>query len=329
MFTARFALTLTCALAMLALAGCGGGTAPSFNGTSFGATATHTAIVPDFKKPALITLNTQTGELEYWPIQPGGSYVPQTISGPLGIYQSYGMAANGNVVAIANYSPAEVLTYDVKTKATNTLADPYGGPLDIAIDKHGTIYAMNIDSVAVFKSGSSQPSRLGCSQFLNDNVAVAVDNEGNVYIDGYGASFTGVVEFRSGSQPCRRVHLRAVRGYIGGVGVDPKTDALIVVDDPDLCAGGLEGRMIIYPKPYLERTSRRRNLGVSYCAGTFRLDATSSIVFVADATVSAGYPLIDQRSYPSAKNEGTYGAGEFSSGGYFSGFTTIPNTLPN
>jgi hypothetical protein len=120
-----------------------------------------------------------------------------------------------------------------------------------------------------------------------------------------------------------------VRGYIGGIGVNPNTDALIVVDNPNLCAGGLEGRMIIYPKPYLERNSRRRNLNATYCAGGFRLSSTSSLIFVSDTTVSAGYPLIDQRTYPSAKNEGVYGAGQFGSGGAFGGFTTIPNTLPN
>lgn len=325
MFSARFALTLTCALAALAAAGCGRGTTPSLSGATLGAPQSHMAIAPDFKKPALITLNTLNGELEYWPIQPGGgaSTPPQAISGPLGIYSGYGMAANGNVVIIANYSPAEVVTYDVKTKAENTLPDPYGGPLDVAVDKSGTIYAMDNAYVAVYKAGSSQPSRLSCPQLLNQNVAVAVDNETNVYVDGYGPRFNGVVEFRKGSQTCRR----AARGYIGGVGVNPRTDALIVVDDPNLCAGGLEGRMIIYPKPYLERNSRRRNLNATYCAGTFRLDATSSIILVSDATVSAGFPLIDQRSYPSAKNEGRYGG--YGSSGYFGGFTTIPNTLPN
>jgi hypothetical protein len=329
MFSARFALTLTCALAALAVAGCGGGTVPSFSSATLGAPQSHRAIAPDFKKPALITLNSQSGQLEYWPIVPGGSYTPQTLSGPLGVYAGYGMAANGNVVIVANYSPAEVVTYDVKTKAENTLPDPFGKPFDVAVDKSGTIYAMDKAYVAVYKAGSSQPSRLSCPQLLNENIAVAVDNETNVYVDGYGPRFNGVVEFRKGSQTCRSLHLRSVRGYIGGVGVNPNTDALIVVDNPNLCAGGLEGRMIIYPKPYLERNSRRRNLNASYCAGTFRLSSDSSIIFVSDSTVSAGYPLIDQRSYPSAKNEGTYGAGQFGSSFYFGGFTTIPNTLPN
>ncbi|MBV8066740.1 MAG: hypothetical protein JO113_02100, partial [Candidatus Eremiobacteraeota bacterium] len=110
---------------------------------------------------------------------------------------------------------------------------------------------------------------------------------------------------------------------------DPKTDDLIVVDNPDLCAGGFEGRMIIYSKPYERRTARHRNLNATYCAGTFRLDARSSRIFASDSTVSAGYPLIDQRSYPKALNGATYQDGEFGSSGYFGGFTTIPNTLPN
>ena len=53
------------------------------------------------------------------------------------------MAANGNLIAIANYNPAEIVTYNVKTKREKTLPDPYGGPVDVAIGKQGSVYAMN------------------------------------------------------------------------------------------------------------------------------------------------------------------------------------------
>lgn len=329
MFSARFALTRACGLALIAGAGCGGGATPNVSSASLVNHSAGAAVAPDFKKPALITLDTQTGQLEYWPIQPGGSNTPVPISPSLGIYKGFGMAANGNTVVIANLSPAEVVTYNVKTKSEHTMPDPFGSPYDVAVDKHGTIYAMDVAYIAVYKAGSSQLSRLDCPQSLNRNIAVAVDNEGNVYLDGYGPRLSGVFEFRGGSNPCRQVHLRAVRGYIGGVGVDPKTDALLTIDNPNLCAGGFEGRLIIYPKPYLVRTSRRRNLGANYCAGTLRFDSTSSILFVGDFTVSAGFPLIDQHSYPSGKSQGVYSASSFGSNGVFGGFTTIPNTLPN
>jgi hypothetical protein len=188
---------------------------------------------------------------------------------------------------------------------------------------------LNLTSVAVFKAGSSQPTELTCS-YINVGEAIAVDNESDVFVDGYGPDgFMGVVEYAAGSQNCTKLHLRRQNGYVGGVGVDPKTDDLIVIDNPGLCAGGLEGRMIVYPKPYEPGTSHRRDLGANYCAGTFRLNSTSSLIFVSDATVSAGYPLIDQSTYPKGKRKGYYQSSPSGYSGSFGGFTTIPNTLPN
>ena len=92
---------------------------------------------PNLKTPALITLNTQNGDLEYWPIRPNGGDRPQQVSQTLGIFQVYGMAANGNVVAIASYSPSEIVTYDVESKASKVLPDPAGGAVDVAIGKDG------------------------------------------------------------------------------------------------------------------------------------------------------------------------------------------------
>ena len=279
------------------------------------------------KKPALVTLDLQGGELEYWPIHTGGSTTPTPFTASLGIFSGYNMAAEGDVIAIANNRPAEVFTYNVRKKQSTTLADPYGTPIDIAIDKSRTIYALNITNVTVYRPGSSKPSELSC-QYINDAVAIAVNNEGDVFVNGYGPSgFMGVVEFHHGKQTCRKLNLQAEEGYAGGVGTDPKTDDLIVVDNPDLCAGGYEGRMLIYPKPY-GSTHTEHNLNATYCAGTFRLDATSTIIFVSDATVSAGFPIIDQRSYPDAADEGQY-TGGYGSHASFGGFTTIPNTLPN
>ena len=312
--------------AVASAAGCGGNLTPGVASYSATQQAAH-IVVPDAKTPILISLDIQSGQLIYWPIQPGGGTQPKPLSASLGIYASAGLVANGNVVAIANYRPAEVVTYNVRSKATNVLSDPYGNPVDIAIDKHGTIYSLHFANVSVFKAGTSQPGLLSCPTVTQGDT-IAADNEGNVYVNGYGNHFMGVIEYPKAAQPCRVVHLRAEQGYAGGVLVNPKTDALLVVDNPDLCAGGLEGRMIIYPKPYLTRTARRRNLNASYCAGEIRLDAASNSIFVQDYTVSAGFPLIDQETYPGAKLQGVYQdySGPSAS---FSGFTTIPNTLPN
>lgn len=280
-----------------------------------------------FHEPALIAFDTLNGSLEYWPIARGGGQTLQPLSGPLGINAGYALASEGNTVVIANYSPAEVVTYDIKTKAESTMPDPYGQPFDVAIDSKGMIYALSSANVAVYTPGSSQPKELTCSD-ISTGEAVAVDRAGDVFVDGYGSHFEGVVEFQARSTQCTVPHLRAVRGYIGGVGVDPKTDDLVTVDDPDDCAGGIEGRMIVYPRPLAQRTSVRRVLNANYCSGIFRLDADSTHIFYADATVSDGYPLIEEARFPSGKWEGTYQDGYYS-GGDFAGFTVMPSALPN
>jgi hypothetical protein len=278
------------------------------------------------QKPALITFDASTGGLAYWHIQNDGSMTLQPLSKSLGISSVYALAADGDTVIIANYSPPEIVTYNVDTASESTMSDTYGNPRDVAVDKQGNIYALNAASVTVYKAGS-QPAELACSH-IDNGEAIAVDNEGDVFVDGYGSHFQGVVEFAAGTNKCTVPHLRASHGYIAGVGVDPQTDDLIVVDDPDLCAGGLEGRMIIYPKPYAKQTSRRHVLSATYCSGTFRLDARSRHIFYSDATVSDGVPIVDQADYPTGKYDGQYWLGYYSSV-YFSGFTTIPNTLPN
>jgi len=316
-------------LALAALAsGCGGNVASGASAPLPNAVA-RSGARNALKIPALITLNLQNGELEYWPIRSGGGDQPHQLSAPLGVFNAYALAANGNVIVIANDSPSEIVTYDVKSKTENTTADPFGEAIDVAVGKDGTIYALNVNNVAVYHPGSSQPSELTC-QYLNDDVAVAVDDESDLFVNGYGpGGFMGVVEFPAGSNTCAKVPIRKESGYAGGIGIDPKNDDLIVVDNPDLCAGGLEGIMLVYPKPYGHKLAHKKNLNANYCAGTFRLNAASTTIFVYDATISAGYPLIDQRSYPGGANEGTYQVGTFGSSGYFGGFTTIPNTLPN
>lgn len=313
--------------AALFVSACGGGATPNATGLTGGLQSLIPAISP-LKTPALITFDLATGGLAYFTLQSGGSKTLTPFTSSLGVSTANALAADGNVVIIASYSPAGIATYNVKTKVKKSMSETFGQPYDVAVDKHGNIYAMNKASVAVYKSGSSKPTELTCSN-ITLSEAIAVDNEGDVFVDGYGpASFQGVMEYPAGSQNCIKLNLRKPLGYPAGVGVDPKTDDLIVIDDPNLCAGGNNGRMVIYPKPYEQRTSTVHNLRTTYCAGTFRLDASSTHILYTDATVSAGVPIIDQALYPSAKFEGRYWLGSFSSNS-FSGITTIPNRLPN
>jgi hypothetical protein len=282
-------------------------------------------------KPALIALDSGTGALVFWPIRPKGGNHPRTLSKPLGLSGASSMVANGNVVAIANRYPPEVVLYDVKTKAQSTLSDPYGTPLDIAIDRNAALYVLNFanptGNVAMYPAGSPQPKKLGC-RFMKVGDSIAVDNEGDIFINGIERNgFYGVVEIPNGPggpepRNCTRLRLKQEPGYDAGLAVDPKTDDLIVLDNPDQCAGGSEGRMTIYPKPYQRSTGRSHQLGAN-CAGGIRLDATSTVVFVGDQSVSGAYTYILQRSYPDGKNLGTY------NGVNPAGMTTIPNTLPN
>jgi hypothetical protein len=315
-------------LAVVLIAGCGGNTAtPSVPSVALGGARGLHRAAASLTKPALITFDPQTEGLAYFPIQHNGSQSLTPFTGSLGISNASALAGDGDVVIIASYSPAEIVTYNADTKAETTMSDPFGNPYDVAVDKHGNIYAMSSADVAVYKAGSATPAELTCSAVATSE-AIAVNNEGDVFVDGYGSKFEGVIEYPAGSQHCMRPHLRATRGYIAGVGVDPKTDALIVIDDPDDCAGGIEGRMVIYPKPYEQRTSVRRVLNASYCSGAFRLDASSTHIFYSDASVSDGIPIIDQARYPAAKFEGQYWLGYYSNDS-FSGITTIPNRLPN
>jgi hypothetical protein len=320
-------ISLTFAAALVA--GCTGNTVSSDAANTlpkipFGASSAGAPSVTRLLHlPALIALDLTTGKLEYWHVQAGSSGSPQAISPSLGISQGDGLVGNGHVVDVANYSPPEVVVYNVLTGAQKILPDPYGAPLDIAVGTKGSLYVLHIASVTVFSAPGFKTAKLSC-QYVDSSVAIATDNENDIFIDGYGPNgFMGVVEYPAGSGTCAKLHLRPAKGYLAGVGVDPKTDDLIVVDDPDFCAGGLEGRMLVYTKPYGPKTATFHNLKSNYCAGNIRLDAKSANIFVSDATISDGAPIVDQLTYPSSHPVASY------SGGYFGGFTTIPNTLPN
>jgi hypothetical protein len=94
------------------------------------------------------------------------------------------------------------------------------------------------------------------------------------------------------------------------------------LSDPDLCAGGFEAEMTIYPKPYQKSTGVVHEMAGN-CTSGLRLNADSTLVYYGDQDVSGSFSFPRQVSYPGGHNSGTY------SNGTPSGFTTIPNTLPN
>jgi len=325
-------LSLTSILAAaLVLSACAGGATPS----SPSVTVTQAgAFERSLKQPAIVAFDTQTGRLETWPLQGGKHVGRRFISGPLGFTDVRGMVGNGDVVSMTNYSPAEIVNYNIDTRTVTTLPDPYGGPTDVAIDTQGTLYALDVNGVAVYKAGSNQPYRLTCDAMVRSHW-LAVDNEGDVLVigelRGYGLSY-GVIEYAAGSSTCTSVPVRSEGApYVGGIGIDPTTDDLIVVDKVG-CAGGHEGSMIIYRRPYGTKTVRRGNLRGN-CPGPFRLDATSTHILFPDGSPELGdsarrrqicyKECVTQRSYPGLREVA------IRKGGYVGGVTTIPNRLPN
>lgn len=282
------------------------------------------------KTPALLFDDSTTGALEYWPIVRGGSSNPTRISQP-GIFHGLGMVANGRVVSFANDSPNEVVTFDVRNQHENTLPDPYGTPFDIAIGKDASLYVINDyngrTNVAIYPGGAPRPRELSC-RFVSFSQQIAVDNEGDIFLNGIESTNSiGVVEIPNGPngpepQKCKELNGLQPETANAGIAVDPKTDALIVLSNPDECAGGEEGRMTIYPKPYRARTAIVHDIGEN-CSWGLRLSGDSKLVFVHDEDVSGSHIFVLQRSYPDGRRFGTY------HGPHPSSFTTIPNTLPN
>lgn len=282
-------------------------------------------------QPILITMNSRSGALESWPMQRGGGGHPMPLSGNLGLPAVAGLAADGNVIVIASQRPPEIVLYDVQTQTTRSLADPFGTPVDVAVGKDGSIYAINVARsgapVTVYPAPSFRPLELICG-LVSSGIAIAVDNESDIFIQGYGSgTSTLVAEIPTGAsgpdvRHCTRLPLKENAGYVEGVAIEPSTDALLTLDDPGACAGGIEGRLTVYPKPYNRLTGRSRKVGV-LCSGGLRLNADSTVVFVGDSSLDFGTSVILQRAYPGGGDLGIY------HGGSPVGFTTIPNTLPN
>jgi hypothetical protein len=288
------------------------------------------------KLPALIAVTQQVQGLEYWTIKPRGSSKPRTITTKLTLGYS-ALVAKGDIVYAAIQSPPQVLVYDIRRGTQGTMADPFGTPVDVAIGKDASLYVVNTGpgNVAWYPKGSGQAQEVSCKYiYLGENIAV--DNEGDVFVQGYEKHGTtaGVVEIPNGpsgpqGSECKRLQLISEdTTYVAGLAIDPKTDSLITLDNPDLCAGGDEGRMTIYPKPYNGNTATSVVLGGN-CTGGLRLSSDSTLVFYGDESVSGGFSYIDSSTYPAGKHRGVYSEGGSFGGQGPGGFTTVPNSLPN
>jgi PBP1b-binding outer membrane lipoprotein LpoB len=284
------------------------------------------------KAPALIATDITTGALVYWPTRRGSRKSrrePITFTQSLGAYWGYAMAANGDTLVIANANPREIMTYNIKNKRMTTFKDKYGMPYDVAVDKKGNIYAMNTNSIIAYPVDSNSEKKLTCNQ-MTENETIGADNEGDVFVNGYDGNDFGVVEYPVRGGKCKALNLQPELGYPGGVGVDPKTDDLIVIDNPGVCAGGpLTARMTIYPRPYHSTNFTQANLHATYCDGIFRLDKDSMHIYLADQTYDINGEVIDVRTFPAGTGHGYYSRKIYGSYDQIGGFTAVPNALPN
>ena len=282
--------------------------------------------------PALITVNRNTNALEFWPLSARGGKSPQTFATGLGLSGADAMAANGSTLYIAN--SLSIVTYDVVSKRETRMPDAFGIPLDIAIGKDTSLYVANDgnggpSNVLMYPPGSTHPRELICPQLAFVD-GVAVNNEGDILVGGWeaGGAPSGIFEIPNGPhgpEPAKCYHLPLKDGIsasIAGYAVNPKTDDLIVLDNPSQCAGGAEGRITIYPRPYDRTNSTSRILGGN-CTGGLWLSADTTIVYYGDTDVSGSFNFIRQATFPGAKQMGTYW------GGASGPFVTIPNALPN
>jgi hypothetical protein len=332
-------------VAAASLAGCGG--ANSTSAVPNGFREAQSRSVPEVRSrdvpgavdavpqllqtPALISINRNTSALQYWLISPTGGKTPQTVATNLGVSGAGAMAAHDRTLYIADGGTASIRIYDVATKTGSSLADPFGTPLDLAVGKDLSVYVANDakpPNVAMYPAGSSPPVKLGC-KLLSFIDGVAVNNEGDIFIYGFekNPGPDGLFEIPngpSGPEPdkCAHVSLKMNEQEITGYAFDPKTDDLVVLDDPDQCAGGSEGRMTIFPPPYAGTVGTSRILGGN-CPGGLWLNADSTLVFYDDTDVSSSDSFIRQATFPEGKRMGTY------FGGATAAFATIPNTLPN
>ena len=284
---------------------------------------------PQAQPARLITMSSQTGRLEAWPVQRGGGGDPEPFTPPLNLGDANPLLTFGDVVAMTGANPPRVILYNVKTATTRLLPDPFGTPIGIAAGKDATIYAINIAKkgapVTMYRPPAHRAVELSCG-LMNTGEAIAVDNEGDIFIDGYGKD-GNVVEIPNGPngpepQNCVSLPLKGNAGYVAGIAVDPKTDDLITLDDPSLCAGGEEGRMTIYSKPYNKLTGRSIDIGMN-CSGGLWLNADATIVYTSDEDVSGSFGFILQRSFPDGGDMGIYHSRNTG------GFAPMPGTLPD
>jgi hypothetical protein len=284
---------------------------------------------------------TNKNELRYWPIDKNGGRTSYSIGTLKNVSGASAMAANGSTIAVAVQKPPSVVLFDTSTGNQSSLADSGGIPIDIAYDTHGDIFALNgtYRNVIVYKAPRFTATVVNCSLFAGVPEYVAVDRQGNIFVNVSVNSNSAIIEIPKGpngyeQRKCSQLPIQE-SGYPAGLLVDSKTNSLIVFHNPDQCAGGEEGVMDTYAAPYGKGELTSTNLHGN-CTATLRFGPDQQHVYFEDAspTLPRGHirPTIgdihvSQRSYPGGLGTAEYRFRWLTS--YPTGITTIPNELPN
>jgi len=282
----------------------------------------------------LVAYDNNASDIEAWNVTSSGGSRPTVLASPDFTSNVIAVAGAGSFgsdqdVILAGSSPSsETSLYDLSTE-TRVVYNPMssGPPVDVVSIIGGS-------SLTLYSDGSYETMpfdrsmgihKTACTSILNTATAITADTYGNVYIQGTGPGFAGVVELAQATQMCTPLPLKPQKGTAAGITINPATNDLIVGDNPRSCNGGADGRLIVYPPPYTSASGTIHRLSGVGCAGLFRIDSgTTGTTYLFMLDADSGTPQIDQLECCDTMTlEGVY------SGGDPSAPTTLPNTLPN
>ena len=199
----------------------GGPVSPAGAFPAAGTTQAASAKRDTIRTPALVVV-TPNGILKYYPVKASGGRQPIEITKVPGVRRASSMAADGRELAIADQGKPGVVLYDLTTKTARVFTDPYGVPIDVAVGRNADVYLLNeagssASSVVRYPAYSREPEEITCKDLVR-GVAIATDNEGDVFVNGYGAKSAGVVEIPNGPNGPQSGRCRTA-GAAAGAGI--------------------------------------------------------------------------------------------------------------
>ena len=178
---------------------------------------------------------------------PAGSLTLPSQSIPLGLTVDFAQNLYVAISTLESGTPSVEIFPPGATQPSKTYTDGLTAPVDVAVDRHGTLYVANLASaggygceegsgpggnVVEYASGSSSPTRVisgfpGCPQ------AVAVDSKSNLYLTYLYYPTSGfvqsdVIKYPYQSTQGKALNLKVPGGpQLGGIAVDARGDLVV------------------------------------------------------------------------------------------------------